>query len=961
MVKRTWTALNGRLVFDVTINRDPSDGVPSVARVHCRPDPQDEHLVTIPENRPTHVEIKFRSGGYVYGYLQQRANVHIDGVENTGIFADIRFGITGRYDETHFEGLMVACPSRGGHAPSPPAPPEPLPPTPDDPTDPDSPLPIVSSQPGELFPYVYVRRWPRVTDEDLHYGFIQYSASSPPSSAFYEDLGAACQKGRYAAEALALSFIDGDAPYQGELVGSLRSLSGPVREFAHLAAKLQRLAPRPTKWALQLKERLDALLDRYHEPASYFRSADYRAVIDRIWQSYFALVVTLGYDGALLTDLSQSLWLSHVIDQAVTPDSADRVAVNELTHAQTVELANATVILPASVFPLPAAAPEQGSPPRGGDTGWIEPYAIGDLQMVRQRLVRYAAGEIARIENVMRGERKEISTRHTRRQVDFQEHRGGEEQTLQNDDADERTSLLEETRKLVAEKSVSNQYNNFQTSYGPPTQTTLNGTWTRTMQPGADPGTEDVTRFAREILNKTVSRINRTIGVVRASSTLNQVKDVVTSVIDNTSGHTNMRAVFRWLNKVYEACVVNYGNRLMMEFLVRRPAARFIAQEAALTEQRLARPVPPAQLGVHSFKDISPDHYATLCACYGVTELEPPPLAQKFVAATLRSGEEKQIAVPAGYCASDAFVVCVSTPPGLPAPVVLVGRQAFNSSSGSAPLQAYGEDSSIPVSVMDVDPTLSPPSDTQALVNVEVLCVPTGRVMDEWRIRIYSAIIRAYQQQAALYLSEAGAGGARRAVTRSPLSNRQIEQRELKNACMRLLLERMALLTGGGDVDRSGSPPSPWAVNEPRYIQFLDEVLEWTEMAYSFHTSPHDGLREVAEGSGASGAGDDALFTSFLQAEQARVLLPVQPGRVMAFLYFFSSGMLWDGNDRLVPVVGDDIALVNDLKHTALDKKTEKKVGRSWEIVVPTSMQILDETAAAPRGVGVAALPPEGS
>ena len=48
-------------------------------------------------------------------------------------------------------------------------------------------------------------------------------------------------------------------------------------------------------------------------------------------------------------------------------------------------------------------------------------------------------------------------------------------------------------------------------------------------------------------------------------------------------------------------------------------------------------------------------------------------------------------------------------------------------------------------------------------------------------------------------------------------------------------------------------------------------------------------------------ADDDALFASFLQAGQARVLLPVQPAHVMAFLYFYSAGMLWSLSRKWLP------------------------------------------------------------
>lgn len=985
MVKKTWTALDGCLVFDFTINRDPRDGIPSVAHVRCKAGSADEQVLTIHESRPTQFNLRFRSGCYAHGWMQQRAHVHIDGVDSTGIAADMRFGLTGQFDETHFEGLMVACPSRSSPAPYPPplppVPPPPFPLPPDDPGEPGSPVPFIAGQTGELFPYVYVRRWPRVSSTDLQYGFIAYLGASPPDCAFYDDLVAAAHQGRAQAEALALAFIDGVPPYAGQFVADPQALDGPLRDFAPLALQMQRQAPRAQAWLDALRERLDALLLRYGVGADYFASPGYLTQLDRVWQSWFALVVTLGYNAALRDELSLMLWTAHAVSQATvavpassppasppTGDSPAGVQMNALTPAQVTGLAAATVVLPAAVFPLPPATGGLGgSPPHGAPAGWIEPYAIGDLQLVRQRLLRYAPGEVARIENVMRGERREVTSRRTHRQLDTHSLQADDAQLLQNDDADERTSLLEETRKAVAEKSVSNQYNNFQTTYGPPTQATLNGAWTRTTQPGADPGVEDVTRFAREILNKTVNRITRKVGTARTSSTMNQSEDTVSSVIDNTGGSDNLRAVYRWLNKVYEACVVNYGSRLMMEFMVPHPAAHYIAQQSALAGQRLVRPLPPARLGVHTFDDIQPGNYARLGAAYGVTGLQPPPQDNRFVAASLRAGEQKQLAVPAGCCAVAAFAAAISAPAGTPAPQVLVGCQQVPLDAGAqgTALQPFGDDSTIPVSVIDAGPTLSPPSDPQVLVNVQVQCQPTRRAMDEWRIATYAAVMAAYEQQLARYQAEAGGGGAQAA--RSPLANRRIEQRELRGACLRLLLARAATLTGAPAAEgdwAAGSPPgpSPWVVNEPRYLQFLDQALEWSEMAYSLHAGPHGLLQGTEADAAALGAGDDALFTAWLQADQARVLLPVQPRCVMAFLYFLCAGLVWDGTDRLVPALQDDVPLVNDLKHAGTRAQREERVGPVWQVVVPTSMQVLDEPAAAGAAdrTVTAALPPDG-
>lgn len=131
MIKKRWTAIDGGLVFDFTLNREPGDDMPSIASVSCQSGPADSQLLSITPHWPGKpFEFRFQSGVYVSGYLQQKTPVHIDGVTHTAIFADIQYGMKGQHDDHHFEGIMVACPMRGP-VPPPPWPPAPPPIEPD--------------------------------------------------------------------------------------------------------------------------------------------------------------------------------------------------------------------------------------------------------------------------------------------------------------------------------------------------------------------------------------------------------------------------------------------------------------------------------------------------------------------------------------------------------------------------------------------------------------------------------------------------------------------------------------------------------------------------------------------------------------------------------------------------------------------------------------------------------------
>ncbi|MGM9514786.1 hypothetical protein ACS5PK_11080 [Roseateles sp. DB2] len=944
MVHETWRGLDGRLVFDCHVNREPGDGVPTVVSIRSRSSPREEHQVFVTAQACV-FKVRFSGGCHARGWIRQQTPIHIDDVLCTALFADMHYGC-GPDDEHHFEGVMVAVPVHA--APAPPLPPgPPLPPFPPPSPWPPTPLPIPPLAPElaggpsllggssqELFPYLYVRRWPQMSAQDALWNFMAYVPSSPPASAFYGDLIRARTQGRLAAQDLALAFVDGEPPYAGEFLSSLDLLDCPVQDFPALQERLWHTELPPEAWALALQADLAALLQRWGLPWDYLRSPAYAQALDRVWQSYFALVILLGDLPALLESLVRCLLVAHAVDrvQTAAPSGSPPECASPLSRAQQLSLLNATVALPAAVFPLPPAPLGPSSPPQDAP-GWIEPYAIGELQRVRQRLLRYQAGEVARIEQVMRGERRELVSRQTHREVEESRHGSNEQLLLGNAAEDGRSSLQEQARQAVAEASLTQQYNKFTSAYGPPTQATLDGSWTQSVQPGSTPGVEDAVRFAREILSRTVHRIQRSVSLLRSSSRMSQSEDTVSSVLDNTHGAGPLRAVYRWVNKVYEACVVNEGQRLMIECMVSRPAAGYLLAEAALNGMDDLRPVPPRCLGILSFEDVDRDNYARLAARYGVTEMPVPPAALRTAGASLRGGQQALVALPEGYRAVRASVRCL----GASLPTVVVGCRAFPAGGPSQAAMAE-EDGSVPVVVGEADPQASPPSDESVQVIVEIACEPGPPLMDAWRMAVHARLMAGYQAQLEAYRRRTGSGPL--PGPRSPLACRLIEQREIKRACLRLLLDRMQRLTGGAWSSPDGSPPSEMQVNEPRYVQFLDEALEWGEMSYTFHASPRPCDADPAE---LPLDDEDTQFAAFLQAGQARVLLPVRPHRVMAFLYFCSSGMVWLGSDRLVPADPADLPLVNDLKHGALQRPPQRRVGPAWEVLVPTSLQWLEE------------------
>jgi hypothetical protein len=950
----TWEGDDGKLKINLSIPCDLDTTLPCVINLSQSDYPKADFQLTLTGLPTQKICHGYPSGYIVEGTFEKRIFLQSDGRARAGIWVDLQYGIQPLQSVT---GILALSPDAQRPPPPAPVPPSPVVPPVPPPVVPPMPevpagLPVVGDQHDESFNYVYMRPWAPLEPADLERCFVSYAPPSNPGDGLYVELTKDGK--RQDRERDASKFIQNTTPPQ--FVSGLEQLLTNARLLPTLAPLLELWLAEPLPCPFALRQRLESWFGVGDCMAMHaaLNDPDYLAELDNLWQSYFALVVMLGYQRPWLECISDMLKAQHALHYLFTPRqalAAGHPALPLATPALVRDLLHASVVLPKPAYPPP---PPQAS----GTGGWIEPYSVGDLHMMRQRLLSLRPGEVAHIENIMRGERREIGRKRLRRQLDSRQSDSGSIDLLDHQAGDHRNSLYEEMRATVAEKTVGNLYDDFDTSYGPPAAAKLSGNWIESTRSGL-PAFNDVTRFAHDLVNKTVGRITRNVTQARLSSTLNESEEYVNSLIDNSAGGGKLMAVYRWLNKVYEVDVVNYGNRLMVEFMLPKPAADFLREQQRVDGGGAERPPSLAEAGVNSFRDIEPATYDKLAALYGATEIEPPPPVTRIVSATLRSGEERLVPIPDGYRAGDARVSHLPSSAAAQAPVVLVGTVKFTNDTAAGEPQ-FGQEGAIPVSVSanvyafppapaptplptpgaapepaSLPPMAPPPPD--ALVNVDIICHAGEALMDDWRIRTYDALMRGFQLRFDRYADLENARDGRHGAARSSLANREIERGALRRGCLRLLMERYLSLAGGADA--AAGAPSAFDVNEPRYLQFFETLFEWREMSYRWYDSgPGAGGRDDP------GAGQDAQFSVFVNAGMARVMLPVRPDRIMALLYFLSSGMLWDGDNAHAPLNEADVGVVDDIKRAGSQTAVApRQVGPSWELLVPTTMQVLEE------------------
>lgn len=117
-ITKTWSALGGDLLLDITFERAwrrGDAGGPALVTITCQCDPTETRLFELSRDRPIDFRIRFRSGCAIEGELQELGHILVDGFDSLGVFADLRFSAPVG-PEHHFEGLVATCPCLKRHS-----------------------------------------------------------------------------------------------------------------------------------------------------------------------------------------------------------------------------------------------------------------------------------------------------------------------------------------------------------------------------------------------------------------------------------------------------------------------------------------------------------------------------------------------------------------------------------------------------------------------------------------------------------------------------------------------------------------------------------------------------------------------------------------------------------------------------------------------------------------------------
>lgn len=583
---------------------------------------------------------------------------------------------------------------------------------------------------------------------------------------------------------------------------------------------------------------------------------------------------------------------------------------------------------------------------------------IGDLLIVRQKLKAYELGDFAHVENVMIGEtrsrehrrlslREEISTTETERESE-------KERNLQST---ERNEMQNEASKTVQSQFQLDAGLQVSGSYGP--AVSFSASLNTSFSTSTEESQRKAVSYSREVTEKTSERLRERVREEQRRRVLEQIEEINLHKLENTQNPTgHVRGIYRWLNKIYDAQVFNYGQRMMYEFVLPEPAAYFLYAmvENPPGDAEIEKPEPPT-FGSVPLKpeNLTRTNYQQYLAKYEVTNAKAPPSSFKNVAYfEKQEGKEEsnyerasKLSITEGYEATSAtawwsYWRYDDNADRASLAVTVGGHDA--TSGWVAFGSAYRDEISVGVFTS---------YNAAFVVTVDVTCRLTAEGFAKWQHEVYDAIMEAYLNKRAAYEEKLAQLAIQKGVQilgRNPFENQRIAREELTKLVLMMLMGSSYLdinsFYGGGEPFMNIAK----ACANGSTIRFFENAFEWNNMTYVFY--PYFWGRHARWLAALHLTDPDPDFAAFLRAGAARVQVPVRPGFERAVAYFCQTGEIWEGND--VPLIGDStyVPIVQEITENLgkLDAGVPYPPGsQPWEVTVPTSLVIVQDLDEIPQ------------
>jgi hypothetical protein len=588
--------------------------------------------------------------------------------------------------------------------------------------------------------------------------------------------------------------------------------------------------------------------------------------------------------------------------------------------------------------------------PWPGGAGHVRPLGIADLKVVKSQLYKYELGEVAHIENILKGETKKRTFRNLdRTETTVVNESETTKEVEKETQTTERFELQKESSNVVQEDQQASL--GITASYGFPAGGGISLSTSISSSTSQEQADRQATNYAKDVMERALTRVIERSRTQKTVTTIIEHEDTAEHGFTNeqvagSPPPENIAGIYRWVDKLFYNKVKNYGRRLMFEFVIPEPAAFHVYSKLVKPATNEAVQM-PASFDIQSFADITTDLYDELAIKYGATGVKPPPELFKTVAVTNNieppTGDPwhtwgTKVDIPSGYKADNASVRIFMSPGSGMYIAIWVGKQSCGTDQGGYQVELPMDQETGQIAIA------ARFHSNDYAIAIEIRCSPTAETFQQWQIDTYAQLKTAYEQKVSEYnrwLNQQTVLAS--SFGTNPALNRHVERQEIKKHCIEFIsgqrfesFDAMRTNTGSGYPEFSFAE----ATNEGKYIQFFEQAYEWEQISYYFY--PYFWARKREWVNILKRDENDPLFMNFLQAGAVRVLVPVRPGYEKAMLHYLNTGgEIWNGED--VPAPNDPlyVSIIDEIMEADGYFEGGEDEGEAWLSKVPTSLVYL--------------------
>jgi len=593
------------------------------------------------------------------------------------------------------------------------------------------------------------------------------------------------------------------------------------------------------------------------------------------------------------------------------------------------------LVLPVEPIPIDTRVPRSH--------GSVAPAGVADLLVVKQQLVCYEAADVAHIENVLKGEKKERE--HSRR-TETEEFTLRETELTTSEERElESTTRFEmsrETAETIKEDASLRAGLTVSGKYGPTVEfsASVEGSVSRSKEEA----TKSAATFSQDVTDRSATKITERVLERSSLRVTNEVIERNTHALDNTTGGAHISGVYQWVNKVYQAQMLNYGFRMMYDFMVPEPAA-FLISTLESTHASAVDVTKPTPFTLRP-DQITETNYFTWVLEYGATDVQPPPELYRTKSHDYNANAEDknvefthsaQIAIDEGYKAIYGTFGCVRSIWENDAVVdVVLGSRShrFNGGDWVWSTTLNDESDSIPIAlVTDLVGDVA--------IAVEVKCNRTDRALLKWRLDTHAKLTQAYKARLSEYEEKLAALEVQAGVEirgKNPFLNMELMNDELKKHCITILTDQHFDLFDAVQTGSYSVPEIDLYENaaEGPYVRFFEQAFEWEQMTWI--TYPYFWGRKSEWDERIAYEDADPVFNQFLKAGYCRVVVPVRLGFEGAIDHFMTYGEVWNGGP--LPAISTPLYLpiADEIAERLERPGDEIPQGDPWLVRIPTTL-----------------------